>query len=62
MFGTPVAYVPLSRPGPNGSRIHTTLGFGVFTSGSRTGSGMFEYSRRVEPSADEGEDADSDSD
>jgi len=60
MFGTAVAYVPLSRPGPNGSRIHTSLGFGIFASGGRTASGMFEYSRRLEPSA--GENADEDND
>jgi hypothetical protein len=63
LLGTPVAFVPLSRPGLNGSRIYTSLGFGTFKWGTRSASGMFEYSRRVEPaSANDGDGGDSDSD
>src|SRR5262249_44520017 len=46
--GTPIAFVPLSRPGLNGSRIFTSLGFGTFKWSGRSASGMFEYSRQVE--------------
>jgi hypothetical protein len=63
LLGTPVAFVPLSRPGLNGSRIYTSLGFGTFKWGTRSASGMFEYSRRVEPApVNDGDDGDSDSD
>jgi hypothetical protein len=63
LLGTPIAFVPLSRPGLNGSRIYTSLGFGTFKWGTRSASGMFEYSRRVEPaSAKDGDSSDSDSD
>jgi hypothetical protein len=63
LFGTPIAFVPLSRPGLNGSRIYTSLGFGTFKWGTRSASGMFEYSRRVDPaSANDGDGGDSDSD
>ncbi len=41
------SFVPLSRPGPNQSRIYTSLGFARFTLGSHEGAGMFEYSRRI---------------
>ncbi|MBV8138841.1 MAG: hypothetical protein JO121_24930 [Deltaproteobacteria bacterium] len=63
LLGTPIAFVPLSRPGLNGSRIYTSLGFGTFQWGTRSASGMFEYSRRVDPaSANDGDGGDSDSD
>lgn len=63
LVGTPIAFVPLSRPGLNGSRIYTALGFGTFKWGTRPASGMFEYSRRVEPaSTRDRESSDSDSD
>jgi hypothetical protein len=42
-------FVPLSRPGPNQSRIYTTLGFASFKLGDHHGAGMFEYSRRAAP-------------
>jgi hypothetical protein len=42
------SFVPLSRPGPNQSRIYTSIGFASFR-GSHEGAGMFEYSRRVTP-------------
>jgi hypothetical protein len=61
--GTPLAFVPLSRPGPDGSRIYTSLGFGTFRAGDRTATGMFEYSRIVIPEASRrhgGDDSDSD--
>ncbi len=56
-------FIPLSRPGPDQSRIYTSLGFASFSSGARRGSGMFEFSRRAESvltASDEGEDSDSD--
>jgi hypothetical protein len=60
--GTPIAFVPLSRPGLNGSRIYTSLGFGTFKWGTRSAAGMFEYSRRVNPgTANDAESGDSDS-
>lgn len=39
------AFVPLSRPGPDHSRIFTTLGFAKFRADGRAGAGMFEHSR-----------------
>jgi len=63
LLGTPIAFVPLSRPGLNGSRIYTSLGFGTFKWATRSASGMFEYSRRVDPaSANDEASGDSDSD
>lgn len=63
LLGRPIAFVPLSRPGLNGSRIYTSLGFGTFKWGTRSASGMFEYSRRVDPgSGNDGDGGDSDSD
>ena len=47
LSGHPIAFVPLSRPGPNGSRIYTSLGFGLFQAGTHSACGMFEFSRRV---------------
>jgi hypothetical protein len=41
------SFVPLSRPGPNQSRIYTSLGFATFHLGDSEGAGMFEYSRRA---------------
>jgi len=47
------SFVPLSRPGPNQSRIYTSIGFANFQfgphAGAGEGAGMFEYSRRVTP-------------
>ena len=60
LSGQPVAFVPLSRPGPNGSRIYTSLGFGIFQAGTHSACGMFEYSRRVVASS--GSDQDNDTD
>ncbi len=38
-------FMSLSRPGLDGVRIHTTLGFAEFSLGEERGAGMFEYSR-----------------
>lgn len=44
--GTPETFLTLSRPGPDGTRIHTSLGFASYAIGSAKAAGMFEYSRR----------------
>ncbi|HLI80356.1 MAG TPA: hypothetical protein VKV03_10260 [Candidatus Binataceae bacterium] len=41
-------FIPLSRPGPDGTRIFTALGFARFRLGESEGAGMFECSRRAE--------------
>jgi hypothetical protein len=46
--GTVECFIPLSRPGPELSRIYTSLGFARFRMGARRGAGMFEYSRVAE--------------
>jgi hypothetical protein len=43
--GTPETFMTLSRPGPDNTRIHTSLGFAVYRIGDSSGAGMFEYSR-----------------
>jgi hypothetical protein len=48
MTGSVENFIPLSRPGPDGSRIFTALGFAHFRLGDANGAGMFEYSRRAE--------------
>jgi len=56
-------FIPLSRPGPEQSRIYTSLGFASFRTGGHRGAGMFEYSRvadSVLTAADENDDSDSD--
>jgi hypothetical protein len=61
--GSVECFIPLSRPGPEDSRIYTSLGFASFRSGAHRGAGMFEYSRvadSVLTAADESDDADSD--
>ncbi|MGC2443401.1 hypothetical protein [Candidatus Binatus sp.] len=61
--GAVECFIPLSRPGPEQSRIYTTLGFATFLTGGHRGAGMFEYSRvadSVLTAADETEDSDSD--
>jgi hypothetical protein len=45
--GQPGTFVMLSRPGPDGIRLHTTMGFGEFRLGNLKGAGMYEFSRRV---------------
>jgi hypothetical protein len=43
--GSVECFIPLSRPGPEQSRIYTSLGFASFRAGAHRGTGMFEYSR-----------------
>ncbi|MGC2494090.1 hypothetical protein [Candidatus Binatus sp.] len=61
--GSVECFIPLSRPGPEQSRIYTSLGFASFSIGAHRGAGMFEYSRvadSVLTASDENEDSDSD--
>jgi len=58
MTGAISAFVPLARPGPEGSRIYTTLGFAQFDLGGNRGGGMFEYSRRAGAAAGGAADSD----
>jgi hypothetical protein len=44
--GQPRSFIPLSRPGLDGARIYTALGFARFDMEGLEGAGMFEYSRR----------------
>ncbi|MGH7924634.1 MAG: hypothetical protein ACREQH_08600 [Candidatus Binatus sp.] len=63
--GSVECFIPLSRPGPEQSRIYTSLGFASFCAGTNSGAGMFEYSRvadSVLTSADAGDETDPDSD
>ncbi len=63
LTGREECFIPLSRPGPEQSRIYTSLGFASFQSGSNRGAGMFEYSRRAESvltSIDDSDDSDTD--
>ncbi|HYL57636.1 MAG TPA: hypothetical protein VEU51_02110, partial [Candidatus Acidoferrales bacterium] len=56
-------FIPLSRPGPENSRIYTSLGFAKFQAGARIGAGMFEFSRRADSvltTIDDADDSDSD--
>lgn len=58
--GTVENFIPLSRPGPENTRIFTALGFARFRLGAYEGAGMFESSRRADelPARDAGEDED----
>ena len=59
LVGAVENFIPLSRPGPNGTRIFTALGFARFKLGECVGAGMFECSRRSDTPVvadDEGED------
>lgn len=47
LAGQAESFVPLSRPGPDSTRIYTALGFATFTASGGSGAGMFEYSRRA---------------
>jgi hypothetical protein len=47
-IGSVENFIPLSRPGPDGTRIFTALGFARFRLGQSEGAGMFECSRRAE--------------
>ena len=46
--GAVECFIPLSRPGPEHSRIYTSLGFARFRAGAHRGAGMFEYSRAAD--------------
>ncbi len=48
LVGRVANFIPLSRPGPDGTRIFTALGFAYFKLGDAEGAGMFECSRRAE--------------
>lgn len=43
--GLPDTFMTLSRPGPNNTRIHTSLGFANYVIEGRKACGMYEYSR-----------------
>ena len=63
LAGAVECFIPLSRPGPEQSRIYTSLGFATFLTGGHRGAGMFEYSRvadSVLTATDDSEDSDSD--
>jgi len=63
--GSAECFIPLSRPGPEQSRIYTSLGFASFRTGTHRGAGMFEYSRVAHPvmtAADDNNENDSDTD
>jgi hypothetical protein len=45
--GTADTFMTLSRPGPDGTRIHTSLGFATYRVDGITGAGMYEYSRHA---------------
>jgi hypothetical protein len=47
LTGSVENFIPLSRPGPEGTRIFTALGFARFRLGESEGAGMFECSRRA---------------
>jgi hypothetical protein len=58
LTGSVENFIPLSRPGPDGTRIFTALGFARFRLGESEGAGMFEYSRRAEELPDSAGDDD----
>jgi len=55
-------FIPLSRPGPEQSRIYTSLGFASFRAGAHRGAGMFEYSRVADSVQTASDESDDDSD
>lgn len=48
---TPRCFMALSRPGPNASRVYTSMGFARFELDGAVGAGMFECSRALHPPA-----------
>lgn len=60
--GDAEAFMTLSRPGPDQTRIHTSIGFASYRVGSVMGAGMFEYSRIASIADASTDDEDSDSD
>ncbi len=51
LTATPRCFMALSRPGPNASRVYTSMGFARFELDGAVGAGMFECSRAVNPPA-----------
>jgi hypothetical protein len=62
LHGIAEAFMTLSRPGPDHTRIHTSIGFASYRVGDVTGAGMFEYSRIASVADASTDDDDSDSD
>jgi hypothetical protein len=60
--GSVECFIPLSRPGPDASRIYTSLGFARFSCSGHLGAGMFEYSRVADSVLTTAEGTDDDSD
>lgn len=58
ILGSVENFIPLSRPGPDGTRIFTALGFARFRLGESEGAGMFECSRRADEVPDSAGDDD----
>jgi hypothetical protein len=60
--GIAEAFMTLSRPGPDQTRIHTSIGFASYRVGNARGAGMFEYSRiaSIADASTDDDDADSD--
>ncbi len=62
LHGIAEAFMTLSRPGPDHTRIHTSIGFASYRLGGATGAGMFEYSRLASIADTSTAEDDSDSD
>ena len=62
LHGIADAFMTLSRPGPDHTRIHTSIGFANYRLGDSTGAGMFEYSRIASATDASNDDDDTDSD
>jgi hypothetical protein len=62
MHGIADSFMTLSRPGPDHTRIHTSIGFANYSLGNSTGAGMFEYSRIASATDASNDDDDTDSD
>jgi hypothetical protein len=60
--GLAEAFMTLSRPGLDHTRIHTSIGFASYLIGKAKGAGMFEYSRIASAIDSSTDDDDSDSD
>jgi len=60
--GIAEAFMTLSRPGPDHTRIHTSIGFASYRIGAATGAGMFEFSRIAGTPQSRSDADDSDSD
>ncbi|MGH7864847.1 MAG: hypothetical protein ACREQB_07650 [Candidatus Binataceae bacterium] len=58
LIGEVESFIPLSRPGPDQTRIYTALGFATFMLGEHRGAGMFEYSRRSDTLTNAGDTGD----